>query len=949
MDCLGQTELSSVQRSSSSTEESTAEEILLNSNASNVYKQFQALYRSSLCCPDCHKQSNTFETYSCLSLPLPQKTLRPVYVTVVYLDEQPKQVRIGFRMNTMDTVKELRENLASMIKISETRIVLCQIFDDGFHCTYRDNQPLTDVPENETIYAIEMFPLSDYSKRNSQYEEIIQAIVLHVEHIVSPSRFYRFCTPYVIEVPRDFTYGELQKEVLRGLGCAVRDGVAEQAKELLCKLRIVDGISGNSHLPVDVEMPLYMQTVDRALSYGKDCGQEHIKLIAEWDTRTKDRIIFNDDDNIEEHNTVHQARLSQQQPISVCLDECFQLFTQEETLSDDDAWLCPHCKKQQLGTTKTIGLWSLPDVLVIHLKRFRQTGLRRNKLNVLVNFPISGLNMSPHILSRHSKSTENGIDPNKMAHLREEEMTFDLFAVCNHYGNMMGGHYTAYCKNPVDQRWYEFDDSKVTEIGEKEIITRSAYLLFYQRRGLADENLEDLVRGQHWVFRMCRNPDKNFTNAHGNRREVNTFDRDHYSNQSLPKRTDIFTTPQQSRRQISSVQPVARQAWSTPQPQRKYNHQMDHDQNLSNFSRQNSIPSKSRPHSGEHSKIERDLYTSLRVDLPPRKPPMTKPLTPNTQSGDSKGHMTSPPSTPISEQNGHKVTITVGSPATIQIKNVAIPPVPNVTSCATKQTSSVTTTTNKSNSNQDTTDSRTFPDPAMPKTPVPSSVVPETRAQKLTSLPVLTSQCSSTNHSVGTSDTPSKSVKEILASSQFGSPRDGRICDSVTSSPVVSQHSFPVGTATSVPVTNGVSKHMATALKEPTAKRSLNQTFQQINHDQQHSHRFLNGTQNKPSKKYATMSRIRDVHHVDQFGDGDRQFIQRSHTDHSITSHTRPGNYALLQVQPQSDHSVSYADSTYSRYQPHHHHYRHHMLNREVEAIHKQEKMFSPILKESSV
>ena len=41
-------------------------------------------------------------------------------------------------------------------------------------------------------------------------------------------------------------------------------------------------------------------------------------------------------------------------------------------LLGDDAWLCPHCKKQQQGTIKSLGLWSLPDILVLHLKRFKQ-------------------------------------------------------------------------------------------------------------------------------------------------------------------------------------------------------------------------------------------------------------------------------------------------------------------------------------------------------------------------------------------------------------------------------------------------------------------------------------------------------------------------------------------------------------------------------------------------
>lgn len=40
-------------------------------------------------------------------------------------------------------------------------------------------------------------------------------------------------------------------------------------------------------------------------------------------------------------------------------------------LAPDDAWRCPHCKQLQQGSI-TLSLWTLPDVLIIHLKRFRQ-------------------------------------------------------------------------------------------------------------------------------------------------------------------------------------------------------------------------------------------------------------------------------------------------------------------------------------------------------------------------------------------------------------------------------------------------------------------------------------------------------------------------------------------------------------------------------------------------
>ena len=44
-----------------------------------------------------------------------------------------------------------------------------------------------------------------------------------------------------------------------------------------------------------------------------------------------------------------------------------------------------------------MGLWSLPDVLIIHLKRFRQTNNASNKLSTMVEFPLERCDMSPFV------------------------------------------------------------------------------------------------------------------------------------------------------------------------------------------------------------------------------------------------------------------------------------------------------------------------------------------------------------------------------------------------------------------------------------------------------------------------------------------------------------------------------------------------------------------------
>jgi len=44
---------------------------------------------------------------------------------------------------------------------------------------------------------------------------------------------------------------------------------------------------------------------------------------------------------------------------------------------------------------------------------------------------------------------------------------------------MGGGHYTAYCLN--GQQWYYFNDSSVTPVAPEQVVTASAYVLFYLR------------------------------------------------------------------------------------------------------------------------------------------------------------------------------------------------------------------------------------------------------------------------------------------------------------------------------------------------------------------------------------------------------------------------------------------------------------------------------------
>jgi ubiquitin carboxyl-terminal hydrolase 4/11/15 len=124
----------------------------------------------------------------------------------------------------------------------------------------------------------------------------------------------------------------------------------------------------------------------------------------------------------------------------ITLDDCLNEFGKEEVLSEADTWYCPRCKEHQRATKK-FELWKTPDILVVHLKRFSSSSTRRDKLDVLVDFPIDNLDLTTRVVEPQEGKQE----------------IYDLIAVDDHWGGLGGGHYTAFAKNFIDGEWYEYN------------------------------------------------------------------------------------------------------------------------------------------------------------------------------------------------------------------------------------------------------------------------------------------------------------------------------------------------------------------------------------------------------------------------------------------------------------------------------------------------------------
>jgi ubiquitin carboxyl-terminal hydrolase 4/11/15 len=127
----------------------------------------------------------------------------------------------------------------------------------------------------------------------------------------------------------------------------------------------------------------------------------------------------------------------------ITLEDCFMETGKREKLSEDNAWYCNRCKELRQAT-KTLEIWTCPDIVVVHLKRFGGTRSFRDKIDVLVDYPIEGLDLTEKIGQR-----EDG-----------KSYIYDLFAVDNHFGGLGGGHYTAQAKNFFDGQWYDYNGKR---------------------------------------------------------------------------------------------------------------------------------------------------------------------------------------------------------------------------------------------------------------------------------------------------------------------------------------------------------------------------------------------------------------------------------------------------------------------------------------------------------
>ena len=144
----------------------------------------------------------------------------------------------------------------------------------------------------------------------------------------------------------------------------------------------------------------------------------------------------------------------------VTIYDCFEYDKKPNIMSGQNMMYCNYCRQTCNSSMCTL-LCTGPEILIIILNRGK--GIQ---YKVKINF-LEDLNLNGYISM-----------PNTGCY-------YKLIGVITHLGESgMGGHFIAYCKNPINYQWNKYNDSTVTPVYDfkGEVIDYAMpYLLFYQK------------------------------------------------------------------------------------------------------------------------------------------------------------------------------------------------------------------------------------------------------------------------------------------------------------------------------------------------------------------------------------------------------------------------------------------------------------------------------------
>ncbi|KAF1001999.1 hypothetical protein AG4045_022181 [Apium graveolens] len=432
-------------------------------NDSIIVDLCQGQYRSTLVCPLCRKSSITFDPFMYVSLPLPSTSIRTMTVTVMTTDGSSQQSSVTITVPKNGKLEDLNQALGSLcsIGVDETLLVV-EVYNNKIIRYLEDPSDSLSLIRDEDRLVAYRLP-KDFTK--------LPLIVFMHQQMEENNFLGKKTTRWkAFGIPLLASCSIANGSDIRALYLKLVDPYLDPADNMIDNYDI--DVSTANEGTTKLEDTSFLESAEGAVTPNKNSLDMHTTTdfnyyrADEKGTGRGSEIEMNEqitcevlpcrlnvivcwpENMVARRNTLLLSSLpetyksgffSKKPKESVSLYKCLEAFLKEEPLGPEDMWYCPVCKKH-CQASKKLDLWRLPEILVIHLKRFSYSRFLKNKLETYVEFPVHDLDLSSYISFKSGDSSN----------------CYMLYAISNHYGSMGGGHYTAFIHHGGN-RWFDFD------------------------------------------------------------------------------------------------------------------------------------------------------------------------------------------------------------------------------------------------------------------------------------------------------------------------------------------------------------------------------------------------------------------------------------------------------------------------------------------------------------
>lgn len=408
-------------------------------NKSVIVDLMYGQYKSTLKCPKCSKISYAFDPYNCLSLPIPQTSQRKTEVNYIPYMHDEDLLAIPCFYDQNNTIADIKAQISNKINKNLAELTI-------FECKFKI--PLTQVDENLKAEMIRQSYF--YVYQIPEDAEVFFVITVTFENLSIELH------PRLVAVDRDDDFARVLEKIEKHLSFLFRHVSPEGFEDFGSMYKVF------THSTQKIPCFMCGQPRCNMSCKVKPSSEKLYKHFMKTNflyvrveiCRTKQRIDFS---RFTKFKTLKSSQASKN---ALTIQECFRAFSTPEILDKHNSWYCPFCKTH-VQASKRLEVFRVPQVLIIHLKRFRIHSYTREKINVAIDFPKENLDISEFVIG-------------------EKPPLYDLFAVSNHFGTLSGGHYTATVYNSQKARWFECNDSQVTET--RDLSETASYVLFYKAK-----------------------------------------------------------------------------------------------------------------------------------------------------------------------------------------------------------------------------------------------------------------------------------------------------------------------------------------------------------------------------------------------------------------------------------------------------------------------------------